>query len=460
MDKRFDYPDTIDLKPGLKLEKCIQMKRAIAHISGLFTSRVVDIEIYNTDLHNYITSNEGVLVMFQEKIKKLIIEILGKLLIYGFFFYRRHPRSKTEIEIIDFSNGELRYRVDDEHIVDLWWKWNPVRNIRGGSKLNIEFDDGVPLFYHIDKSPTHDGKLNGYMTPFVEDFERMISSEANLVGYDRRNLDPVMYLQKISPPYQNDQFKHFQDYTMMKNARLTDLISSEQRLFNMHGVLNGLEAWSEDWMRTHNRMKRFMNIRNFFDFKYNYYDTGLIPASPKRHPNEGNSYPDEYSNCPNQKPKKYPVMTAGELITPKFYPQPKKPSDLYKMNMEGFENRVEEHMGLNFQKYQALKEQSRLVGFLMRGSMMCIHSSLEKGVNKIMNHLYVQILKEAGSILPEEKEEDVLKIGLNRIQYISESELTFLVENGASRDEVSDMLWGEEFSRLFKGTKVVKGKED
>jgi hypothetical protein len=29
-----------------------------------------------------------------------------------------------------------------------------------------------------------------------------------------------------------------------------------------------------------------------------------------------------------QKPKKYPAMTAGELITPKFYPQPKKKSDL------------------------------------------------------------------------------------------------------------------------------------
>lgn len=435
--KLFDEVET-NLNKEIELESDTYIQRAIETIAGFLISNKFKIEINDSSIKSVFMENDKVEEEFQITLKDILIKALPKILVYGFIFYRVDPDDEFGIELINFDNGSVYYKVNKQKKVEMFWLWKEV-NFFSQSSLRYDMRKFDKKVFNFTYYPLNfNGKVTSPLSYFSTEKQKLNFLEKILTTLEKRKVNREFYMQRMLPELKPDQYEVFQNHTAIANRSLDEIDSMRKRFLNMYNIRNALELHvSDSETTTQEHILRFFQISNYYSYRNTEYDfSGEV---------------------------KKKIPTFGELVQPKFL-DIVPGGDFYKEKLEEYKKNINGYFGIERGGNQNLRDNVRLSGFFIRPVIIKIQCIIERFLNECVNMCYLPIfklIKYQDQEIDEEQVEELktsIQIRVDPILYVSSDELQLIKEFGPTFDAFVKLILGSEFLFVTKDADPNRGK--
>lgn len=463
----YSYQKLDDIENIIEFEKFPYVQSIFKGFIGLLFSNKPKF-IYSDELKKAtIFNDENVIKAIQDIAIEAGKMILPKVIVFGFFFFRK-KKTKTKkigIEIINFENGNAMYKIDRENkLVELGWFWDTTTATDSNISLNnksflqdyFSSQESFRDYFHpdpevmcfVEHPPTFKGSLTTGMSFFVKEYQKLKHLEENAMKIEDDKASNRFYAQRNLPVLKEDSYEMLQNHAFYRNANMNDIDTDDKRHRNMYGLKDDIQIFGGggDWKKkTEEMIVKNFRIQNFFSITKD--ENGIIHT--------------------------------GELIN-LVYPKIQNYGRLYELKRNELKEVIAENLGFMERSTSGknLKDRVRLIGFLIRPSLKNIQITMEKALTSIMNFFIYSYFKDIINIYniesnnpldinnqkerkrkrkksPEEKMElddipEYLKVELDPIQYLTGDELDMFIKNKISLKILIRMTMGSEFEDFFK----------
>jgi len=438
MLKRLGYKN-LDLSDACMLENDMHVKRVIEQVTGFLLSNPMKIKPLEPFIKEYFLKDEESEEYLQRFLRILILKLLPKLLVFGFVSYRHDPESLFNIIPVDYENGEMLYKVNAKtHKIEFAWVWEKQleSDITQGKNLMGDQIDKTVKHYVWDY-PTHKGKLKSALSEFIKEKKEITLLNSFAMEIERVKKANPFYMQRKLPDLTSERYEVFQNHTMFMNQNSERIDDRNKRFMTMHNMRRNLDTWDSRWKeRTKENILQYFQMKTFFSFN-----------------------PTEYKPKGSKKGTGAMVPTAGELIEPKFTNKHLKEYGVHYTNKL---SEYKENLSLAFgfgmsTKNRQLKDNVRMVGFMLRPTIARIQLICESLLNEIVNNVYMDVFKKQIQEIHQKNGDDesklayylgflaLFKIELDPIQYITSEELKILQMYKIPLRSLIKMVLGSEF---------------
>ncbi len=371
-----DYLSIRDMDKASKFQRSPEVSPLFNGLTGLLTSNPPTIKFHKTLTGHTFLTNKDVINEIQKMMVGLTMEILPKLLVFGFVSYRRVLDKDARIECINYKNGELKYLIDkDNYTITLHWFWKGVSRVIGVSKFEVLKKPDENVKHFIVTPPTFTGELTSQLAEFIYEREKLVYLEKLATKIEKLNADRPYYIQKKLPDLKKaESFELFQQYTFLKNSDIQEVDDDRKRFYNINGIKHHIEFFERDWKkRTEEMILKHFKLKSYFGFGIN--------------PENG-------------------ILTSGELMELVF-PEIRPAGPLLETTRREFSDAISKSLGF-FQlteTSQKIKDQVRLAGFFIRPVVNRLRHIMEECMTQIMNDNLLDVMYEISKRFINDTEE-------------------------------------------------------